>query len=395
VPDTDVDTDGDGVFDCIDGCPDDPVKTEPGLCGCGTPDDANGDGWIDCDTTDNGDGTTTWHVDVETSLPLALSLALAGDTITLDEGTHFAANLNPSGLDIIVSGAVDANGDPASIIDASQVSRVFTIETNESSALHFENIVFTNGMLGSDNGGGVLIDGASPTFVNCWFNNNQTNQSGGGVYVMSDGSPTFTDCKFIGNTCTWGGGLYLNSSSAELTRCIVSGNQTTGNAGGVTVKNSTAVLTDCEVTDNVSNGTGGGMRANNGSTITLYSTAIHDNTGSNGGGIFIDAGNATISATGSTLCGNIPQNIAGGGWDDLGGSCEAENCDDTDENGIPDECESGCEADLNSDGSVNIHDILLMVGAWNEESGDITGDGTTNIHDLLLLLAEFGQSCDL
>ena len=29
------DTDGDGALDCIDECPDDPLKTEPGECGCG------------------------------------------------------------------------------------------------------------------------------------------------------------------------------------------------------------------------------------------------------------------------------------------------------------------------------------------------------------------------
>lgn len=43
------DSDGDGTLDCIDGCPNDPDKTTPGDCGCGTPDeDADGDGITDC-----------------------------------------------------------------------------------------------------------------------------------------------------------------------------------------------------------------------------------------------------------------------------------------------------------------------------------------------------------
>lgn len=47
VPDTD--RDGDGVADCIDGCPDDPDKSAPGACGCGVPDlDSDGDGAADC-----------------------------------------------------------------------------------------------------------------------------------------------------------------------------------------------------------------------------------------------------------------------------------------------------------------------------------------------------------
>ncbi|MHC4442598.1 MAG: glycoside hydrolase family 17 protein [Planctomycetota bacterium] len=36
MPDTD--NDNDGTLDCNDNCPDDPNKTEPGICGCGTPD---------------------------------------------------------------------------------------------------------------------------------------------------------------------------------------------------------------------------------------------------------------------------------------------------------------------------------------------------------------------
>ncbi|MCG8405370.1 MAG: thrombospondin type 3 repeat-containing protein [Phycisphaerales bacterium] len=43
------DSDGDGVCDGIDACPNDPDKTDPGACGCGTPDeDSDGDGVPDC-----------------------------------------------------------------------------------------------------------------------------------------------------------------------------------------------------------------------------------------------------------------------------------------------------------------------------------------------------------
>jgi len=46
---THTDTDSDGTPDCADQCPNDPQKTAPGACGCGTADtDANGDGTADC-----------------------------------------------------------------------------------------------------------------------------------------------------------------------------------------------------------------------------------------------------------------------------------------------------------------------------------------------------------
>jgi hypothetical protein len=43
------DSDGDGVNDCVDGCPSDPAKIAPGQCGCGVADtDADGDGTANC-----------------------------------------------------------------------------------------------------------------------------------------------------------------------------------------------------------------------------------------------------------------------------------------------------------------------------------------------------------
>jgi hypothetical protein len=45
----DVDSDGDGTYDCLDNCPVDVSKTEPGLCGCGIPDtDGDGDSTPNC-----------------------------------------------------------------------------------------------------------------------------------------------------------------------------------------------------------------------------------------------------------------------------------------------------------------------------------------------------------
>ena len=45
-----IDSDGDGTGDRSDGCPLDPDKTEPGVCGCGEADaDEDADGVLDCE----------------------------------------------------------------------------------------------------------------------------------------------------------------------------------------------------------------------------------------------------------------------------------------------------------------------------------------------------------
>ena len=45
----DTDTDSDGTPDCVDSCPGDGTKTEPGVCGCGNPEtDTDSDGTPDC-----------------------------------------------------------------------------------------------------------------------------------------------------------------------------------------------------------------------------------------------------------------------------------------------------------------------------------------------------------
>ncbi|MDH4291555.1 MAG: MopE-related protein, partial [Dehalococcoidia bacterium] len=61
LPIEENDSDGDGALDCNDNCPNDPNKTEPGICGCGVPDnDTDGDGTADCaDQCPNDPNKTT------------------------------------------------------------------------------------------------------------------------------------------------------------------------------------------------------------------------------------------------------------------------------------------------------------------------------------------------
>lgn len=70
----DVDSDLDGVMDCLDGCPLDALKSVPGVCGCGVADaDSDGDGVLDCQDTCSAD-------------PLKTEPGLCGCGVTEDAG---------------------------------------------------------------------------------------------------------------------------------------------------------------------------------------------------------------------------------------------------------------------------------------------------------------------
>ena len=46
-------------------------------------------------------------------------------------------------------------------------------------------------------------------------------------------------------------------------------------------------------------------------------------------------------------------------------------------------------ADLNSDGSVNVLDLVIVANAFGEDSPDVNGDGTVNVLDLVLVANAF------
>lgn len=60
-------------------------------------------------------------------------------------------------------------------------------------------------------------------------------------------------------------------------------------------------------------------------------------------------------------------------------------------------CDLVCTSDVNHDGTVNIVDLLVMLGFFGSEDGQLdidgSGDGVCNVIDLLHLLMYFGGNC--
>ena len=88
------------------------------------------------------------------------------------------------------------------------------------------------------------------------------------------------------------------------------------------------------------------------------------------------ASNPTLQDT--TLCYNTPMNIDGP-YTDLGGNTICE--------------EAECDSDVNGDGTVDVNDILQLIGAWGNLGGDedINEDGVVGVDDLLVLIGAWGS----
>ncbi|MFN0242432.1 MAG: thrombospondin type 3 repeat-containing protein, partial [Planctomycetota bacterium] len=105
-----ADADADGTADCADGCPNDPTKSEPGICGCGVADDDfDLDGAFDCN-----DGCP---FDASKTEPGACGCGVA-DTDTDGDGVPDCFDLCPHDDEKVAPGAcgcgvpdVDADGD--------------------------------------------------------------------------------------------------------------------------------------------------------------------------------------------------------------------------------------------------------------------------------------------
>ena len=132
---SDIDSDGDGVADCIDACPANAALTAMGVCGCNTPVDTDHDGTPDCTDACPFDGTRTTPGDCGCGIPENTPLCLVhrysfsdttttiADSITIPNvspknGTGSTAAVVPSGGKLTLAGG----GNPSSSVTGQWVT---------------------------------------------------------------------------------------------------------------------------------------------------------------------------------------------------------------------------------------------------------------------------------
>ncbi|MCH2133462.1 MAG: S8 family serine peptidase [Phycisphaerales bacterium] len=219
----------------------------------------------------------------------------------------------------------------------------------------------------ADNGGGLCSRSDRCWIVNSVFEDNEARFTGGGVDLWQ-GEVDVMECRFDGNSSNRGGGLSMSQgSSGNISDCVFNGNMADLQGAGCWIDDAIAWFMQCHFSGNIAVNTGGGIQSSGVSVPEVKS---------------------------SVLCGNLPTAVDGP-IHDAGENCFANDCEDNNNNGRPDECDL-VEGDVTGDGDVDIEDLLAIISAYGPCMGcaeDVNGDGVVDIEDLLAVLACWRGDC--
>tara|TARA_B100001059_G_scaffold201916_1_gene209558 strand:- start:2860 stop:4002 length:1143 start_codon:yes stop_codon:yes gene_type:complete len=334
----------------------------------------------------------------------AIDASSDGDVVEIAAGTYHESDIVIQQKDIILRGATHADGLPATTIDSQGGGKYLMSLGDLQDTTAIENIVFTGA--NGQSWAAVIMFHASHRMINCTFVDNHCTGLGGGVYNLN-GSPHFIDCRFMDNTANWGGGYACwetgQPDHPSFLRCTFSGNTATL-GGAIGNFRSSPVLTECVFTDNIATERGGAF-FNEGTDccerwfgdVVMDRCVFEGNTAAESGGAvsnrtfgttLIDGctishnvagilGSAISSTdvtmailTGSTVCSNLGTSGQIDGPMDLDGT-----------NVIDEDCPVECEGDINGDGTVNITDLLAVIGSWGDPY---------DVSDLLAVISGWG-----
>ena len=152
-----------------------------------------------------------------------INAANNGDVIILHEGTYYET-INFSGKSITIRSTNPEN--PAvvasTIIDGEQAGSVVTFNNGEGSDSLLCGIKVQKG--DGDFGGGIYCNSSSPTIAKCIITENSSNW-GAGICCEYSSSPLIANCTINENSSGNGGGVYyFNSSLSRLIDCTIINN---------------------------------------------------------------------------------------------------------------------------------------------------------------------------
>lgn len=229
----------------------------------------------------------------------------------------------------IIGGELTIFGSSASIIDASQIDRVFDVFTNAQ--LTLDTVTVTNGRVFGSKDGGAIRNTGLLTLIETTVSDSVADRNGGGIYnnttsvasTLQAGVTTTASTLTVASAAVFpaAGGFFVLVDSELMEVTAVAGNQLTVSRGvngtaatvhsaGATVSLVQLVLINSALSGNSSD-FGGGLYNDDGSIVLTGSTISGNTASTDGGGVLNDRA-ARMAVLGSTLNGNSAGRDGGG-----------------------------------------------------------------------------------
>lgn len=289
---------------------------------------------------------TTWFVDATAPAPGAGTLAspyadlqyaltqattVSGDTLLVAPGTYFGG-FDFLGKDVVVQSTggaavtiLDGQGawppPTPPVGDTSPIRSVVSFKTGESPGAVLDGFTVQHGRgtgtVSSTDGGGIYVEGASPTLQNLVVRENRASYGSGMRFANS--AAIVRDCTITGNTnmrpltgTTWGVGLHT-TSAIVVERCTFSNNAGYPVQQGGGAWASAGAFVDCTFENNTATFGGGAYAAN--ATVTFDGCSLSNNSASNGEGAgLLGAGVWGGTLTRCEIAGNHTAHQGAGAW---------------------------------------------------------------------------------
>ncbi|MBS1854762.1 MAG: choice-of-anchor D domain-containing protein [Acidobacteria bacterium] len=240
------------------------------------------------------------------TIQAAILSAANGDTVLVLPGTY-KEHIDFSRKAITVK---SVSGPDITIIDGGlQPGVVVSFTQGEGPASVLQGFTIQNGA--ADEGGGITVQGASPTITGNRIVNN-SGCSGAGIGV-GFGNPIIQGNTISGNkgNCggLGGGGIeFRGASTGKVLNNVITGNSTNSDGGGVVLWAGGAVtLRDNIITGNTAGGTGGGIATVNSAPAIIAGNLIAGNKANGAGALsFSNPYGALIN---NTIAGNQSTNM--------------------------------------------------------------------------------------
>ncbi len=262
----------------------------------------------------------------------AFNMASPGDTIAIKASTPMTGPIVVPATEFHVLGGWDdtwSTRDPVgtpTVITANVSNTALQVSGGATTALVIDGFRCTggggknyNGIPDSgDFGGGVVLNGTSPTLRNIDVTGNDvgdaSNFGGGGGVLLYNSSALLENVHVHGNSAVHGAGLYVSGGAPTLRDCVIEDNTSTVSltaplGGGIFAHATDLTLENVTISGHDGVNTGGGVYAVPGtgslSLVTDHTTITNNNAKVKGGGLYVGGGALTmlgdvVSANGYT-----------------------------------------------------------------------------------------------